>query len=169
MIAGRGRKRRREGGRKEGKRNEEGKRIRDKEKEGEMEERTLFIEKCAYICHIHSIERKKMQSLSPVQLFVTPWTVAFHALTCMGFSRQQYWSGLPFPPPGDLPKPGIEPRTPALQVDALPSQPRFFYKHSSKGFQCKQSNGQMLPRSRSVEPGYHQFSSISCLRLFATP
>ena len=41
----------------------------------------------------------------------------------MGFSRQEYWSGLPFPPPGDLPNPGIEPRSPALQVDSLPAEP----------------------------------------------
>ena len=50
----------------------------------------------------------------PVQLFVTPWTVARHASLSMGFSRQKYWSGLPFPPPGDLPIPGIEPASPAL-------------------------------------------------------
>ena len=47
--------------------------------------------------------------LSPVQLFVTPWTVAHQAPLSMGFSRQEYWSGLPFPPPGDLPDPGIKP------------------------------------------------------------
>ena len=41
----------------------------------------------------------------------------------MGFSRQEYWSGLPFPSPGDLPNPGIEPRSPTLQADALPSEP----------------------------------------------
>ena len=44
---------------------------------------------------------------------VTPWTVAHQAPLSMGFSRQEYWSGLPFPPPGDLPNPGIEPRPPA--------------------------------------------------------
>ena len=50
----------------------------------------------------------------------TPWTVARQAPLSMGFSRQQYWSGLPFPSPGDLPDPGIEPRSPALQADSLP-------------------------------------------------
>ena len=50
-----------------------------------------------------------MKSLSRVQLFVTPWTVAYQASLSMGFSRQEYWSGLPFPSPGDLPEPGIEP------------------------------------------------------------
>ena len=61
--------------------------------------------------------------LSHVRLFVTPWTVAYKALLSMEFSRQEYWSGLPFPSPGDLPNMGIEPRSPALQVDALPSEP----------------------------------------------
>ena len=54
---------------------------------------------------------------------VTPWTVAHQAPLPMGFSRQEYWSGLPFPSPGDLPDPGIEPRSPALQADSLPTEP----------------------------------------------
>ena len=53
---------------------------------------------------------------------VTPWTVAYQASLSMGFSRQEYWSGLPFPSPGDLPNPGIEPRSPTLQANALPSE-----------------------------------------------
>ena len=64
-----------------------------------------------------------MKSLSRVQLFATPWTVAHQAPPSMGFSRQEYWSGLPFPSPGDLPDPGIKPRSPALQADALTSEP----------------------------------------------
>ena len=64
-----------------------------------------------------------MKSLSRVRLFGTPWTVAHHAPPSMGFSRQEYWSGLPFPSPGDLPDPGIEPRSPALQADVLTSEP----------------------------------------------
>ena len=62
------------------------------------------------------------QSLSCVQLFGTPWTIAHQAPLSMGFSRQEYWSGLPFPSPGDLPNSGIEPTSPeppALQVDSL--------------------------------------------------
>ena len=59
-------------------------------------------------------EGKKEKSLSRVQLFVTPWTVAYQAPLSMGFSRQYYWSGLPFPSPGDLPDPGIEPGSSAL-------------------------------------------------------
>ena len=63
-----------------------------------------------------------VKSLSRVQLFVDPWTVAYQAPLSMGFSRQEYWSGLPFPSPGDLPDPGIEPRSPALPADALTSE-----------------------------------------------
>ena len=64
-----------------------------------------------------------MKSLSRVPLFVTPWTVQYQAPPSTGFSMLEYWSGLPFPSPGDLPHPGIEPRSPALQADALLSEP----------------------------------------------
>ena len=64
----------------------------------------------------------KVKSLSHVQLFVTPWTVAHRAPLSMRFSRQEYWSGFPFPSPGDLPNPGIEPGSPALQADTLTSE-----------------------------------------------
>ena len=64
-----------------------------------------------------------MKSLSRVRLFATPWTVAYQAPPSMGFSRQEYWSGLPFPSPGDLPDPGIEPGSLTLQADALTSEP----------------------------------------------
>ena len=63
------------------------------------------------------------KSLSQVWLFATPWTVAHQAPQSMGFSRQEYCSGLPLRPSGDLPGPGIEPRSPALQADTLPSEP----------------------------------------------
>ena len=62
-------------------------------------------------------------ALRPVQLFTTPWTVAHQTPLSMGFSRQEYWSGLPFPSPGDLPDPEIEPGSPTLQADALTSEP----------------------------------------------
>ena len=61
-----------------------------------------------------------VQLLSLVRLFETPWTVACVAPLSVGFCRQEYWSGLPFSPPGDLPNPGIEPRSPALLADSLP-------------------------------------------------
>ena len=94
----------------------------------------------------HSINRKTSAKISPytkltqttrltlsmnvnvkqhshVQLFATPWTVASQAPLSMGFSRQEYGSGLPFPSPRDLPNPGIEHGSPASQTDALPSEP----------------------------------------------
>ena len=67
-------------------------------------------------------EREK--SLSHVRLFEIPWTVAYQAPPSMGFFRQEYWSGLPLPSPGNLPNPGIKPRSPALQEDDLPSEPQ---------------------------------------------
>ena len=65
----------------------------------------------------------KVKPLSRVRLFGTPWTVAYQAPLSMGFSRQECWSGLPFPSPGDLPNPGIEPGSLALRADTLPSEP----------------------------------------------
>ena len=65
----------------------------------------------------------KVKSLSRIQLFATPWTVAHQAPPSMAFSKQEYWSGLPFSSPGDLPDPGIKPGSPELQVDSLPSEP----------------------------------------------
>ena len=64
-----------------------------------------------------------LSCFSCVQLCATLWTVGHEAPLPMGFSRQEYWSGFPFPPPGDLPDPGIELRSPALQADYLPSEP----------------------------------------------
>ena len=72
-----------------------------------------------------------MKSLSRVRLFVTPWTVAYQASPSMEFSRQGFWSGLPFPSPGVLTNPEIEPGSPALQADGLlsepPGKPLFIY------------------------------------------
>ena len=67
--------------------------------------------------------------LSHVKLFATPWTVAHQDPLSLGFSRQKYWTGLPCPPPGDPPNPGIEPApnhafcAPTLQADCLPAEP----------------------------------------------
>ena len=60
------------------------------------------------------------QSLDHVQLFAAPWNSAHQAPLSMGFPRQKYWSGLSFPPPGDLPNPGIKPVSPAWQMDSSP-------------------------------------------------
>ena len=67
-----------------------------------------------------------VQSLSYVRVFVTPWTVVRQTPLSMGFSRQEYWSELPFPSPGDLPDPGFEPGSPVLQADSLSSEPQRF-------------------------------------------
>ena len=69
------------------------------------------------------IHKVKLTLLSRVGLFATPGTVAHQAPLSMGFSRQEYWSGFPFPSPRDLPNPGVEPGSPALQADALSSEP----------------------------------------------
>ena len=90
-----------------------------------------------------------MKLLSRVRLFVIPWSVAYQAPLSVEFSWQKYWSGLPFPSPGDLSDPGIELRSPTLQADALPSEP---------------------PAKPPLE--LYQFSlvqSLSCVWLFATP
>ena len=63
-----------------------------------------------------------LSRFSRVQLFATLQTVAHQAPLSVGFSRQEYWSGLPFPSPGDPPNPGIEPKSPALQADSLPTE-----------------------------------------------
>ena len=69
------------------------------------------------------LRKVKVKLLSRVRLFATPWTAAYYASPSMGFSRQEYWSGLPFPSSGDLLIPGIEPRSPALQKGTLLSEP----------------------------------------------
>ena len=63
--------------------------------------------------HLLKILKVKVKSLSHVGLFATPWTVAYNAYQSIGFSRQEYWSGLPFPSPGDLPDPGTKLGSPA--------------------------------------------------------
>ena len=100
------------------------------------------------------------QSLSHVRLFSTPWTVACQAPLPMGFPRQEYWSGLPFPPPEDLPNPEIEPRFPALQVDSSPSEPPGKPKNTGVGslsllqgiFPTQKSNQSLLHRRQIL---YH--------------
>ena len=74
-----------------------------------------------------------MKSLSRVRLFATAWTVAYQAPPSMGFSRQEYWSGVPFPSPEDLSKPGIEPKSPTLQADSLPTHDKNHHKSRNGG------------------------------------
>ena len=90
---------------------------------------------------------------SRVRLFATPWTVAYQAPPSMGFFRQEYWSGLPFPSPGDLPYPGIKPGYPAFQADALTSEPpgkpknnnsRLYLALGNPGYDIKKINIQNM-------------------------
>ena len=91
------------------------------------------------LCHL------KVKSLSRVRLFATPWTAAYQSPQSVEFSRQEYWSGFPLLSPGDLPDPGIKPGSPALQADALPSEP--------SGKPCKGGgHGHPLQRSRLENP-----------------
>ena len=102
---------------------------------------TLWIKYTKIICSrilIRAFMIMKVKSLSRVWLFANPWTLAHQAPPSMGFSRQEYWSGLPFPFPGDLPDPGIEPRSPALDADALTSEDSVNFQ---KILQTKQAPG----------------------------
>ena len=78
--------------------------------------RAKSLQSCVTLCVY-------VKSFSRVWLFATPWTVAYQAPPSMGFSRQEYWSGLPYPFPVDLPDPGIEPRSPAFQADVSTFEP----------------------------------------------
>ena len=82
--------------------------------------------------HYTFCENWKWKSLSHARLFVAPWTPL-----SMEFSRQEYWGGLPFPSPGDLPDPGTEPRSPALQADSLPSEPPGYTEIHSYSYKVK--------------------------------
>ena len=88
-----------------------------------------------------------MLSPSVMSNSVTPWTVPHQASQSMGFSRQEYRSGYPFPSPRDLPNPGIEPRSPELQVDSLPSeQPgkSILLLRNAKTERCEKKNVTMI-------------------------
>ena len=86
---------------------------------------SLFLENLELqpLLRVRRKMKVKVKSLSRVRLFATPWTGAHQAPPSLGFSRQEYWSGLPSPSPGELPDPGIERRPPALQADALTCEP----------------------------------------------
>ena len=112
---------------------------------------------------------------------VTPQTVAHQGPLSVGFPRQEYWSGLPFPPPGDLPNPGVEPKSPASQADSLPlshqESPDVFYYRVEQllGFPggtsgeepaclCRRYEMGSIPESgRSSEGGHGDLLQHSCL------
>ena len=104
-----------------------------------------------------------MKLLSHVRLFAIPWAIAYKAPPSMEFSRQEYWSGLPFPSPGDLPDPGIKPGSPALQADT-------FYHLSHQGsFQSKERQSQMeesvINILKLTRPMYCLLKNSNCRRL----
>ena len=83
---------------------------------------SIYIYICIYIL-VNIALKVKVKLLSRVRLFAAPWTVAYQVPPSMGFSRQEYWSGLPFPSTEDLPEPWIKPGVPTMYADALPSEP----------------------------------------------
>ena len=90
---------------------------------GKKPECWTWLQVCRPLSLLWNFIKSEMKSLSCVRLFAIPWPVVYQASLSMGFSRQEYWSGLPFPSPGDPPDPGIKPRSPAFQADTLPSEP----------------------------------------------
>ena len=107
-------------------------------------------------------ERKRVKSLSRDQLFASPWTVAHQAPPSMEFSRQENWSGLPFPSPGDLPDSGIKPGSSTLQVNALLSEPPVPIKKGKEKL-CnflfkKEEKRKTLPKSSSHQQIWCKYS-----------
>ena len=97
---------------------------------------------------------RKVKLLSRVRLFATPWTIAYKAPLSMGFSRQGYWSGLPFPSPEDLPDPGIEPASsasPTVQVDSLSLCHRRSPREGCREIKTQRETS----RDRDEEPGFN--------------
>ena len=94
--------------------------------------------------------------LSCVRLFVTPPSVALQAPQSMGFSRQEYWSGLPFPSSGDLPDPGMQTRSPALQADSLPSEPQCRVVFDSGSLESKEmmKGNLYLFSAKAISPSF---------------
>ena len=109
-----------------------------------------------------------VKSLSCVRLCATPWTVDYQAPSSMGFSRQEYWSGLPFPSPGDLPNPGIKPGSPALQANSVPAEPPEKPTNTGVGslfllqwiFPTQESNQGLLHCSQILYQWSHQGSLL---------
>ena len=82
----------------------------------------IYVYMCVCVCVCVYMHAWMLSCFSHGQLFVTLWTIARQASQSMGFSRQEYWSGLPCLPPADLPNPGIKPGSPALHADSLPAE-----------------------------------------------
>ena len=105
--------------------------------EQEIQLKIIWTKNC-FLININKIDKPlaklvKWKALSYIWFFVTPSTVACQAPLSMGFSRKEYWNGLPFPFPGDLPNPGFKPRSPTLQADSLLSEPPGKPKNTGDG------------------------------------
>ena len=112
----------------------------------------------------------KVKLLSHVQLFATPWTVAHQAPPSMGFSRQEYWSGLSFPSPGDLPKPGIEPGSPTLQADYHLSHRDYVYTHLNLlNWQRTSEKKQREPNAKCLCHCSHFVASLYLMIISVSP
>ena len=113
-------------------------------------------------CPCRRYKKERVKSLSRVRLFATPWTVAHQAPLSMAFSRQEYWNGLPFPSPGDIADPGIKPRFPTLQADALPLSHQGRYKRRSLlwglGGLC---GGSVTGKDATKHPTMHRTASTT--------
>ena len=114
--------------------------------------------------HVNFTEEKKVKVklFSHVWFFATPRTVAHQTPPSMGFSRQEYWSRLPFPFPGELHNPGIEPRSPALQADALTFEFRVQWQPLLCNF-CSWPLLPCFPDCNLIPSPHHNFSSLSLL------
>ena len=125
----------------------------------------MFLNLCliSIVKNIDSYKLYKVKLLSHVWLFATPWTVAYQAPPSVGFSRQECWRGLPFPSPGDLPDPGIKPGSPALQADALLSEP-FITSWKTMSANMKTSWGIQIWHFNRTSGG-HNPSYTSCKEL----
>ena len=109
--------------------------------------------------HCKATMKSESVGHSVVSDSATSWTIARQASLSMGFSRQEYWSGLSFPSPGDRPNPGIKPRSPALQADSLTSEP--LEKPSEGKIQGHRANGRSLERCPRLLCMVHGFPNIS--------
>ena len=96
----------------------------------------LIILVCVCVCVCKLLSRS--------QFFVTPWVITCQAPLSMGFSRQEHWSGFPFPSPGDLPNPRIKPGSPTLQADSLPAEPLGKHKECQTISKMNSTNQIML-------------------------
>ena len=110
-----------------------------------------------------TLEDLCMCMLSHVQLFATPWTVAHQAPLSMKFSRQKYWSGLPFPSPGNLPSSGIEPRSPELQADSLPLSHQWSSQKTFISLNLHTQSNKERGQGQQVKEALHPWGSFWAL------